>query len=82
MPTSPDLGKLSLDEPLRSPSLAVEETYALPASLRPRDEWASLECPPLPDAFPALPRVKVLDGPLDKGTPDEWIAREPSMIRL
>lgn len=81
VPTSPDLHKLSLDEPAPLP-LVVEETYALPASLRPRDEWVALQCPPLPAAFPPLPLVKVLDGPLDKGTPDDWIAREASLIRL
>lgn len=84
VPTSPTQAKSHLpDSPASSSSSSLpSEGYELPASLRPRDEYAALACPPLPDAFPALPALKVLDGPLDEGTPDAWIPRDPSLIRL
>lgn len=56
-----------------------EVNYALPPSM---SGYAVKTAPPLPSEFPPLPPVTALEGPLDKGTPDEWVKRDERMIRL
>ncbi|KAJ2926667.1 hypothetical protein H1R20_g10437, partial [Candolleomyces eurysporus] len=68
----------NLPEPFYPATLQALEANGVPeASLRPRV---------LPDAFkaPAIPRDQVsstIDAQ-DKGTPDEWVPRDPRMVRL
>lgn len=61
---------------------SLEEQYALPASMRLKEVYSSIQHPSLPKEYPPLPKVEVLSGPLDAGTPDEWIKRDSRLIRL
>ncbi|KAL7410259.1 hypothetical protein BDY24DRAFT_400640 [Mrakia frigida] len=66
-----------------SESEEAEEGYALPSSMRSLEEYGSMKvAPSYLDVYPSVPDRLVLDGPLDKGTPDEWIKRDQRLVRL
>lgn len=69
----PDNRRKLAPAPFYPPTLARKEGFA-----------AAKEVPPLPREYPSLPdpvRVAKHDEK-DKGTPDEWVMREESMVRL
>lgn len=43
---------------------------------------AATTLPSFPDelGYPSMPPIKVLDAPLDAGTPDEWVKRDPRCV--
>ena len=51
--------------------------------MRSLEEYSGLKvAPSYLERYPSVPDRVVLDGPLDKGTPDEWIKRDQRLVRL